>query len=154
MGEGLKNRSEIEEKYKWKLEDLIPSKEAAEALADEIETEIPSYGPFKGHLGQSAEELLKYLVFDEKLDQKLSRLLCYSQQKSDEDTSLGEAQALVSRARTLALKAREASSFAEPEILSIPEEKMNRFLEEKSLSSYRLALLRRMAKREHMLSEA
>ncbi len=154
MGEGLKNRSEIEEKYKWKLEDLIPSKEAAEALADEIEAEIPSYGQFKGRLGQSAEELLKYLVFDEGLDQKLSRLLCYSRQKYDEDTSLGETQALVSRARTLALKAREASSFAEPEILSIPEERMNQFLEEKSLSGYRLALLRLMAKREHMLSEA
>ena len=154
MGERLKNRSEIEEKYKWKLEDLLPSKEAAEALADEIEAEIPSYGPFKGHLGQSAEELLKYLVFDEELDQKLSRLLCYSQQKYDEDTSLGEAQALVSRARTLALKAREASSFAVPEILSIPEERMNQFLEEKSLSGYRLVLLRLMAKREHMLSEA
>lgn len=154
MGEELKNRWEMEDKYKWKLEDLIPSEEAAEALADEIEAEIPSYGQFKGHLGQSAKALLQYLVFDEGLDQKLSRLLCYSQQKNDEDTSLGESQALVSRARTLALKAREASSFAEPEILSIPEEKMNQFLEEKCLSGYRLVLLRLMDKREHMLSEA
>ena len=31
---------------------------------------------------------------------------------------------------------------------------MNQFLEEKSLSGYRLVLLRLMAKREHMLSEA
>lgn len=154
MGEGLKKRSEIEEKYKWNLEDLIPSKEAAEALAGEIEAEIPSYERFKGRLGESAKALFQYLVFDERLDEKLSRLLCYAQQKSDEDTSLGEAQALVSKARTLALKAMEASSFAEPEILSVPEEKMKQFLEEKELSGYRLVLLRLMAKREHMLSEA
>ena len=151
MGERLKKRSEIEEKYKWNLEDLIPSKEAAEALAVEIEAEIPSYERFKGRLGESAKALFQYLVFDERLDEKLSRLLCYAQQKSDEDTSLGEAQALVSKARTLALKAMEASSFAEPEILSVPEEKMKQFLEEKELSGYRLVLLRLMAKRVHML---
>lgn len=154
MGAELKKRSEIEEKYKWNLEDLIPSKEALDGLIKEITDGIPLYESYRGRLGESEKELAGYLKFDGGMDQKFSRLFAYAQQKSDEDTSVGEYQALVSTANNLALKAMQAAAFAEPEILSIPEEKMKRFMESGELSHYKLLLSRLLARKDHMLPEA
>lgn len=154
MGAELKKRSEIEEKYKWNLEDLIPSEEALATLIKELETGIPVYETYKGRLGESAERLAEYLAFDGAMDQKFARLFAYAQQKSDEDTSVGEYQALVSTASTLSLKAMQAAAFAEPEILAVPEETMKQFMESGELSHYRLLLSRLLAKKDHMLSEA
>lgn len=47
----------------------------------------------------------------------------------------------------------EASSFAEPELLGIPEPVMKGFLEDGALSGYRLYLERILARKEHMLGE-
>lgn len=154
MGTELKKRSEIEDCYKWNLEDLIPSKEALEALIRKVEESIPVYETYKGSLGSSAAVLAEFLAFDGDLDEMFSRLFAYAQQKSDEDTAVGEYQALLSRVTTLSVKAMEASSFAEPEILAIPGPVMDEFLKTEELSHYRLHLKRILAKKEHMLTEA
>ncbi len=150
----LKKRSEIEEKYKWNLEDMIPSKEALDDLLKETEEKVEVYGTYKGHLGDSAKKLAEFLAFDVALDENFSRLFSYARQKSDEDTSVGEYQALLSKVGTLSTKASEAAAFVEPEILEIPEEKMDQFLESEELSHYRLMLKRILARKEHMLTEA
>ena len=153
MGAMLKKRSEIEEKYKWNLEDMIPSQEALEALLKTVEERIDAYSAFKGTLGSSAQRLAEFLKFDVELDEMFARLFSYARQKSDEDTSLGEYQALLSKVTTLSTKASGAASFAEPEILAIPEEIMAAFLETEELAHYRLLLNRLLTRKEHMLSE-
>ncbi|MCI7794703.1 MAG: oligoendopeptidase F [Lachnospiraceae bacterium] len=154
MGAQLKKRSEIEEKYKWNLEDLIPSKEALNSLLKEAEEGISVYKTYQGRLGSSAAVLAEFLAFDGKLDEVFSRLFAYAQQKSDEDTTVGEFQALLSRVGTLSVRAMEAAAFVEPEILAIPETVMEEFLNTAELSHYRLHLKRILAKKEHMLTEA
>ena len=54
-----------------------------------------------------------YLTYDESVDETLSLLSAYAMQKRDQDTSVSENQALVSRVRSLAVKAMAASSFAD-----------------------------------------
>lgn len=154
MGAELKKRSEIEDKYKWNLEDIIPSEEALQALLKRAKEKIEVYGTYRGRLGESAEVLREFLAFDIELDEIFSRLSSYASQKSDEDTSAGEYQALLSKVGILSTKAMEAASFVEPEILAIPEETMERFLEAEELSEYRLLIRRILARKEHMLSEA
>ena len=154
MGAMLKKRSEIEEKYKWNLEDIIPSEEALEELLKDTEEKITVYGSYKGTLGSSAARLAEFLAFDVNLDEQFARLSSYARQKSDEDTSVGTYQALLAKVSTLSTRAMEASSFAEPEILEIPEETMDAFMETEELAHYRLLLKRLLARKEHMLSEA
>ncbi len=153
MAEQLKKRSEMNPEYQWKLEDIIPDRESLDALIQNIEEKIPLYESFKNELGTNGEALLQYLEFDESMDEMLSRLMAYAHQRSDEDTSVGENQALVSTAQRLIMKASAASAFAEPEILAIPEETMGRFLVSESLAHYRKQLERLLSKKEHMLSE-
>ena len=80
---------------------------------------------------------------------RLSLLYAYAMQKRDQDTSVSENQALVSRVQSLAVKAMAASSFAQPEILEIPDETMNGFLEMDELKAYKLQIERLLAKKPH-----
>lgn len=152
MGVALKKRSEIEERYKWNLEDIIPSEKVLEELLQTAEDSVAAYESYKGTLGTSAKRLAEFLKFDVELSEIFARLSSYARQKSDEDTSAGEYQALLSQVTTLSTKAGEASAFAEPEILEIPKETMEAFLETEELAHYRLALKRILARKEHMLS--
>ena len=49
MGAMLKKRSEIEEKYKWNLEDMIPSEEALESLLKKAEVQRNSVTYLRSH---------------------------------------------------------------------------------------------------------
>lgn len=153
MAESVKKRSEIEEQDTWKLEDMIESLEKFEELMDGVEERIQEYEAYRGKLGNSAEYLKNYLTYDESVDETLSLLSAYAMQKRDQDTSVSENQALVSRVRSLAVKAMAASSFADPEILSIPDEKMAGFLASPELAHYKKQLERLLEKKAHMLSE-
>ena len=153
MAEALKKRSEMDPQFQWDLRDLIPTEEALEELFAELESGIGRYDGFKGRLGEDASVLKEYLDHDVAMDLKFSRLLAYAIQKRDEDTSQSASQALLSRAQLLLSRAMEASSFAEPELLGIPEPVMKGFLEDGALSGYRLYLERILARKEHMLGE-
>ena len=153
MAESVKKRSEIEEQDTWKLEDMIESPEKFEELMDGVEERIQEYEAYREKLGNSAEYLKNYLTYDESVDETLSLLSAYAMQKRDQDTSVSENQALVSRVQSLAVKAMAASSFADPEILSIPDEKMAEFLASPELAHYKKQLERLLAKKAHRLSE-
>ena len=154
MAESVKKRSEIEEQDTWKLEDMIESLEKFEELMDGVEERIQEYEAYRGkNLETSAEYLKNYLTYDESVDETLSLLYAYAMQRRDQDTSVSENQALVSRVQSLAVKAMAASSFADPEILSIPDEKMAEFLASPELAHYKKQLERLLAKKAHRLSE-
>lgn len=153
MAESVKKRSEIEEQDTWKLEDMIESLEKFEELMDGVEERIQEYEAYRKKLGNSAEYLKNYLTYDESVDETLSLLYAYAMQRRDQDTSVSENQALVSRVQSLAVKAMAASSFADPEILSIPDEKMAGFLASPELAHYKKQLERLLAKKAHRLSE-
>lgn len=132
----------MDPQFQWDLRDLIPTEKALEELFSELESGIGRYEGFKGRLGEDAAVLKEYLDHDVAMDLKFSRLLAYAIQKRDEDTSQSASQALLSRAQLLLSRAMEASSFAEPELLGIPEPVMKGFLEAGALSGYRLYLER------------
>ena len=132
---------------------MIESLEKFEELMDGVEERIQEYEAYRGKLGNSAEYLKNYLTYDESVDETLSLLYAYAMQRRDQDTSVSENQALVSRVQSLAVKAMAASSFADPEILSIPDEKMAEFLASPELVHYKKQLERLLAKKAHRLSE-
>ena len=92
-------RSEAEEKYTWRLEDMIPDDREWEKLFDEVSGEIEDYDSFRGRLHVSADCLLEGLKLDDRLSQKIERLYVYARMRSDEDTSAAKYQDMFSRAR-------------------------------------------------------
>ncbi|BBB32811.1 oligoendopeptidase F [Thermotomaculum hydrothermale] len=148
-----KTREEIPEKYKWNLKDLYPSVEVFKKNREEFSKKIESLKSFQGKLGNSPEELKKCLDTYFNLHKELDRLITYVSLRADEDLGNSENQKLKNETYNVARKFAEASSFIEPEIISLGEKKINEYLENKDLKLYKLYLTRILKEKKHILSK-
>lgn len=150
----LPKRSEVPVELTWKLEDIFASDDLWKEEFKQLQEEIPKAEKFKGKLGESAEQLYQYLQLEDNIWERLGKLYAYAHMRYDEDTTNSFYQGLNSQAETLATQASSAMSFAVPEILTIDEDKLNTFLEEKKeLQLYKKVLDEINRERPHVLSE-
>ncbi len=151
----IPQRSEIGSEYKWKLEDIFPSDAAFEKALEEAGKYPEKLSAYSGRLSASAKDLLDYLRLDDEVTEKARDLIHYANRKSDEDTRVSLYSGYCERVDALLTAIGSASAFAVPEILTISDEAMKRFMEEESgLKLYELALRRILRRREHVLSSA
>lgn len=131
MEKQLKKRSEVKPEYKWKIEDLFANDTLWQQEVEEIKKLTEELKGYQGKLGDSAEELYSYLSLNDKVDRLIERVYVYANQKSHEDTANSVYQDLSDKAANLMMMVSSALSFATPEILEIPEEKVRTFYQEK-----------------------
>jgi len=150
-----KERSEIEDQYKWNVQDLYASDEAwAEAKAALVK-ESDQIASFKGTLGQSAQSLLSYLQFGDKIYKEGSKLYLYASLKSDGDMRDAENMGRLKEIRQVFIEYGQKASFATPELAAIPQEKVEQFMkEEPKLEVYRMGLEDLYRMKAHTLTEA
>lgn len=153
MAAKLKKRSEIEAKYKWKIEDLYANDAQWEQEADKIRNMTDELKTYQGKLGNSADTLYTFLSESDKLDQLVERVYVYANQKSHEDTANGTYQDLADKATNIMMTVNSALSFSTPEILTIPEDKIRSFYQEKmELLQYQRMIDEIMKDKPHTLS--
>ena len=146
-------RSELDPQFTWATTDLFPSDGAWEAEIPEIQKLIEQLKACQGTLGRSAQDLLAYLKLGDQFTLKAEPFACYAMYQRDQDTRDPRAQKMNGQMMNLLIQADEATAFATPEILEIPQEAMDRFYqEEPGLEHYRLALTRIRRQKEHTLS--
>ena len=124
----MMKREEIAVNDTWKLEDILVSDEAWEALYTKEKEEIGQYVQFKGRLGESADTLYACLKFDDDCSWKVEILYVYARMRMDQDTTNQRYQEMFARAQSLSCQAAQNASFVLPEILAVPEEKLKVFL--------------------------
>lgn len=147
-------RSEIPAEFTWRLEDIFATDEDWNKEYSEIKKLIPEIEQFRNILGRSAQDLLKGLQFQDELLMRLDKLYTYAHMRFDQDTTHSSHQAMNDQAVSLYTEASSTMSFIVPEILSIPEEKLNTFLKEnEQLQVYKLALDELNEKRPYVLSQ-
>ncbi len=154
MSERIPQRSDVSAKDKWSIEDIYPTDKAWEeefAAAKKMPEKIASY---KGLLSSDPAKLLEYLRADDEMTVVLDRLANYAQRKNDEDTRKSVYQDMVSRLEALFVEISGAGAFVTPELLSIPDDVMERFYKEQpDMELYRLCIDRVRRRRAHILSE-
>lgn len=123
-------RDQVKVEETWRLEDIFETDEAWEQAFKEIETLSEKAPSFKGTLADSPEALYDALAYRDNLYEKIGKLYTYAHLKSDQDTTNSFYQAMESRAKSLVIKVSTALSYLTPELLTIPEEELNRFVEE------------------------
>ncbi len=149
----MKKRSEVEIKDTWKLEDMVASDSQWEQLFEEASSKVKQYADYRGRLDESADTLYACLKFDDEISRETELLYVYSRMRSDQDTADQRYQDMFSRAQSLSYKASEYSSYIVPEILSIPEEKLDAYMKaDNGISHFKRALEMVLNKREHTLS--
>jgi len=149
-----KERSEIPAQYKWDLSSMYASREAWDADRVKFEAMLPEIDEFKGHLADGGETLLSAIKKIEEITQIVENLYVYAGLSSFEDLRVGENSARFSEAQTLYAKLGEATAFFNPELLSIPEDKLAQMIDSTSgLHMYRHSIDETLRLRKYTLSE-
>lgn len=148
-------RREADPKYTWALEDVYANNDLWKADLEKARALPEQLAAYKGHLGDSAQKLLEFLQLGDNISVLFDSLYGYAQRRSDEDTANSLYQGMTSQAMSAMVAVDAASSFETPELLAIPDDKLEQFYkDEPALETYRLCLTRIRNKRAHILSDA
>jgi oligoendopeptidase F len=148
----IKKRSEINKKYKWNLKPMYESDEAWEEDYNKVKELVKKVVKFKGNL-TGAKKLLYTLDVSVELSKVIQKLFVYSHMKKDEDNSSTVYSGMHDRAQTIMTEAESAKSFIVPEILALPEEKIEKFMNKrKELKLYKIYIDEILRQKEHILS--
>ena len=148
------NREEIDDKYKWNLEDLYSSVDEWEKDRAKVEGRVDEILKYKGKLGENSNNLLITLDTFYGIIKDYYRVSSYAGKLRDQDLGNSENESLAQKASNLGTKISETASFIDPEILKIDNEKMKRFFKEQpKLAKYKMAIDDVQRLRAHTLSE-
>ncbi len=145
-------RSEVKEKYKWKIEDIFPSDEDWEKTFDKT-SKLLDFAKYAGKLS-NADTLLKFFKANDEFDKNLSRLAVYAHMRHDEDAAISKYTAYYAKIGALNSKYATQLSFFEPEMARQDERYLVSLLSDKRFADYDCELKRIIARRPHTVSEA
>jgi oligoendopeptidase F len=147
----LPSREEIQDVYKWKLEDIYQNEELWEKDYDEVKKQLNLFDEYHGKIN-TAENLLGVLKLKDEVERKIDKLFTYARMRRDEDNSRANYQALTDRAMGLLVEVSSSISFIEPEILSLSKEELLGFMEQdEDLKLYEHYLTNLLRMKEHIL---
>lgn len=155
MNENYEKRSDVPKEYQWAIEDLYASDEDWKKDLGRIKDMLPQIEAFQGKLGERADSLLGFLKLQDDITVLLDRFANYALRKADEDTKNTTYQGFRDQTTGICVAISSALSFAEPEILRIPEAVLNGFYgKQPELNTYRRCLDDILRKKAHILSDA
>lgn len=147
----VKERSEIENKYKWNLSSLYESDEAWEEDLKKVDETAMKVAAYQGKLN-SVETVLECLRASTDLSRLISNLFTYANLRKSEDTRAEDAQKMYMRVYMNYVKAVSSIAFMEPEFLSLPEETIELIVNDPALKEYRFMLENLKRRKPHTLS--
>ena len=132
-----KQRSEIAQQDKWRIEDIYATDEAWEADYNECIRRAKEKCAYQGRLAESALILYQALKESDEADLLVEHVYVYAFMKYYEDTANAVYQEMSGRAQAAVTKLSEKYAFLTPEILAIDEKKMQEYLNSDTLALYR-----------------
>lgn len=153
--ERIPKRSEVPEQFKWALEDIYATDEKWVEDLQKLKAMPERIAAFKGRLSESADTLYDFMLLSDEISVLCDSLGNYAQRRSDEDTANAKYQGFLGQLMNAYVAVNSAGSFETPEIISIEEDKLQKFYEDKpELELYKRALDKLRRKKAHILSEA
>ncbi len=138
----------------WDLSVLYPDTESWEKEFAALEAAADRFYSFKGRLAESPELLKAAIEASDEFDRLAEKLYTYAHLLCDENTSIGPNRARVDRISAKLSALSEKESWFDPEIMAIPDERMQELLNAPLLTFYRRSLLELLREKPHTLSEA
>ena len=153
MAEILKERSELDPDFQWDLSSLYENDGDWESALKTLDESIGKAASYQGKL-TDARTIREFMDADTQLDRLLSDLFCYANLRRSEDTRGETAQSMYARIYGKYVSAVSQTAFAVPEILSLPEEKLEEIAREDCLIPYRFQMDKLIRRKAHTLSAA
>lgn len=148
------NREKIEEKYKWKLEDLYENKEEYDKDLIKLSELVDEFEKYKGKILENDNTLLETLLLDEKIDMLTNKLYVYANMKLHEDTRVGVNQELAGNLDITLANINERISFFVPELLEKDYSYVEKLIEKNDkLERFKFLLEVIFNEKDHILSK-
>ena len=148
-------RNEIDEKYKWAINDIYATDELWTEDLGRLKGYIQKLKDYQGRLCESADVLYDYMLMCDEITVLCDSLINYAQRKSDEDTTVSKYQNMIGQAMNVFMQIDSAGSFETPEIISIEQDKLDKmFAQKPELELYRRKIELMRYKKDHVLSQA
>ena len=151
---GLRDRSEIPDRYKWNLTDIFPGWDEWRQAYQELEIKIGAYAALQGTLAQGPHRLLAAMQLSDDIGQLTYKVWYFAGLKYDEDQRDNPINAKRQQVQILFAKASQASAWFNPELLAIPLPTVQQWMKEQpGLAMYRFAIEDLYRQQEHVLDE-
>lgn len=148
------DREKIEEKYKWKLEDLYENKEEYDKDLIKLSELVDEFEKYKGKILENDNTLLETLLLDEKIDMLTNKLYVYANMKLHEDTRVGVNQELAGNLDITLTNINERISFFVPELLEKDYSYVEKLIEKNDkLERFKFLLEVIFNEKDHILSK-
>ncbi|MGN0702268.1 MAG: oligoendopeptidase F [Lentihominibacter sp.] len=152
----LKTRDQIESKYKWNIQAMMPDESIIDGEFERIKKDAAAYTErFSGHLADSGETLLAAFEEKDSIWRRLEKIYVYAHMKRDEDNSSSKYQGMTDKAVSVIAAAGAAMSFFTPELLAADETVLLKYAEETpGLDTYEFVIRDALRQKEHVLSSS
>ena len=149
-----KERKNISEKYKWKLEDIFENDLEWEKAVSEVKTLAERFAERKGKVCENANELLSSLRDMDEIGEKLLSVAVYACMRRDEDNTVTKYRAMSDRIGAIESEVSEMCAFLEPELVAAGKDKIAELMSEnKELAIYKQFFDNLFREAEHILDE-
>ena len=150
----MKDRKTIEQKYKWNLNDIYENYDMWESDLEKFEKltkEVPKY---KGQIKNNSKKFVELELLMEKIARLLDRLYLYPYMLKDLDSTDEMTSIKMQEIEMIYTKFGTETAWIAPEMLEIPEETMNEWIEKHpELEERKFGLSEMYRLRKHVLSE-
>lgn len=151
---GIRDRSQIEDKYKWDLSHIYPNWETWDKGMADLERKMSEFESLKGTLAAGPENLFKANKLNDELTALSHLVFRYPELQFALNARDGEAAARLQKVQTLFARFGTATAWLTPEILAIGWDKVSKWLNEyPDLAPYRFPITDTYRKQKHVLSE-
>ena len=149
-----RRRDDIEDRFKWNLDDIFQNWEEWEAAYKRLEAGIERYAALKGTLSEGPERLLDAFKLSEELGQLAYRVWYFPSLRYDEDQRDNTVNARRQQVQILFARWKQAESWFNPELLQIPIDTVREWIRRtESLRLYTFAIEDLYRQQEHVLDE-
>ena len=152
----LKTRDQIDSKYKWNIEAMIPDESVISGELETIKKEAEAYGEdFAGRLAESADTLLAAFQKRDDIWRRLEKIYVYARMRRDENNAETKYQAMADQCNSVIAAVSASMAFFTPELLSASEETILAYIDAApGLEIYRFAICDTMRQKAHILTQA
>src|SRR6187401_1119239 len=134
----LRDRSEVEDRYKWNLSAIFPGWTEWQAAYAELDARIAEFARLQGTLAGGADRLLSALELRDTIGQLSYKVWYFASLRYDQDQRDNEINAKRQQVQILFAKAAQASAWFDPELLAIPLSTVQQWLStDERLTVYR-----------------
>ena len=145
-------REEIQQKYKWKVNDIFNSDEEWEKGYGELENML-DFSKYAGKLG-NADNLFEFFKKSEEFSIKLERLYVYAHMRHDEDAGVDKYSGYFAKMLSFFSRYSTELSFYALAMAQLDDGYLNSLLSDKRFCDYDYDIRRIIARKPHVISQA